>query len=365
MEEAAATSTKIVQQEADVKHAEDEAVAAADKAAELVTISEAKCAEHLMLLDASRTTSHVTPSAAILAAIETAKLAYQAQSDAENAATAAAKDAAAKALAVPNMPQTQQRRQANLKHAQDEVDAAADKAAQLATVKKAKDRELRLSNGASAMDLERRTVGFVCPQTAQTGNDAHQAAGVASKAARAASTDKAAKALIADEHFAKKATADNVAPEEERTAKTAQVAAKQDATTAKADKVVAAKADKAAAKADKLAGKQAAKATTAAELAANAPFIWTEAEWTRQWNDDESFLPYWMWFNRSSKRPIDETKAGIHRAVWWWRHEMQHTKDAKALAALRSLKTRLSPADLQLILTVKPDTMRRSMLASD
>ena len=43
---------------------------------------------------------------------------------------------------------------------------------------------------------------------------------------------------------------------------------------------------------------------------------------------------------------------------------MQHTKDTDALAALRNLKTRLSPADLQLILTV-PDTIRRSMLASD
>ena len=255
---------------------EDEAVAAADKAAELGAVSKAKFAEHLVvveqltrLLDASTTTSGVTPSAAILAAREAAKTAYQAQLDAENAATAADKDAAAKALAVPNMPQTQQRRTANVKHAQDAADAAADKAAQLATVTLAKTRELHLSW--NARDLERSTVGSVCLQTHQNADDAHQARCDANRADHAAAKDAAAKALIAAEHFARKATADNVAPEEACTAKTAQVAAKQAATTAKADKVAAAKADKAAAKADKLAEKQAAKATTAAELAANAP----------------------------------------------------------------------------------------------
>ena len=57
-----------------------------------------------------------------------------------------------------------------------------------------------------------------------------------------------------------------------------QVAAKQAATTAKADKVAAAKVDKDTAKTGKLAAKQPAKATAAAELAANATFIRTKAE---------------------------------------------------------------------------------------
>ena len=80
------------------------------------------------------------------------------------------------------------------------------------------------------------------------------------------------------------------------------------------------------------------------------------------WNEDNP--AYWVRKQRHWKRPIDEAKVRIQRAVYWWHHEMQHTKDTDALAALRNLKTRLLPADLQLILTV-PDTIRHSMLASD
>ena len=201
-----------------------------------------------------------------------------------------------------------------------------------------------------------------------TKTDAHQASCVAGWAVKAAAKDKAAKSLTAAElaeNFAKEATAENIAPEEKNAVRTAQVAAKHAATAATADKVAAEKVVNATAKADKLAAKQAAKATAAAVLAADTPFIWTEAELIRAWNDDESCLPYWLRVNRPSKRPTNETKAGIYRAIWWWRHEMQHTKDTKALAALQSLKTQLSSADLQLILTVNPDAMRRSMSASD
>ena len=98
-------------------------------------------------------------SAARLAALQAAEPADQAARDAENAAEAAAKDAAAKALAVPKMPQTQQRRRENVKHAQNEADAAADKAAQLATVYKAKHAELRFIVDANVA-REVRGTGF-------------------------------------------------------------------------------------------------------------------------------------------------------------------------------------------------------------
>ena len=121
--------------------------------------------------------------------------------------------------------------------------------------------------------------------------------------------------MIAAEHFAKNATADNVAPEEEHTANTAQVATKQATITAKADKVNAALAGEAAAKADKLVEKQTATATAAAQLAADAPFDWsiTEAALIRAWNDD---------------------------ALYWWHRTMLNTTDAATWARFKNLTYR-------------------------
>ena len=301
---------KIVKQKANINLAEEEAVAAAVKAAELAAVYAAKHFELVALCVAQQTPINSAAASICLGAFQPAN---QANSDAGNDATAAAKDAAAKALAVPNMPQTQQRRQANLKHAQDEVDAAADKAAQLATVSNAKTRELRLIH--EAMELERRTEDCICWQTRQTEHDAHRASGAASRAARAALKDKAAKELIAAEHFAKNTTADNIAPEEEHTANAAQVATKQATTTAKADKVNAARTGEAAANADKLVGYQTAQAA-AYQLAADAPFDWsiTADKLLKAWPED---------------------------ALYCWHQAMLNTTDAATWARFKNLTDRI------------------------
>ena len=119
---------------------------------------------------------------------------------------------------------------------------------------------------------------------------------------------------------------------------------------------------KAAAKAEKLVEKQTDKDSAAAELTADAPFVWNEAELQRYWNEDRP--AYYLWGLRQSREPIDDGNDVICRALGCWYQAMQHTKATQIKADLQNMKERLWPADIQLLLKVHPDTLRRSMSAS-
>ena len=136
----------------------------------------------------------------------------------------------------------------------------------------------------------------------------------------------------------------------------------------KADKAATAENDKAAAKAAKLVETQTAKDFAAAKLADEELLGWPDAEVQRWWNEDS--IGYHLWSLRRSRElwrlriPIDESNIVTCRALWWWRKAMQHTKATQIKAALQDMKQRLSLADIQLLRTVHPDTLRQSMSAS-
>ena len=93
------------------------------------------------------------------------------------------------------------------------------------------------------------------------------------------------------------------------------------------------------------------------------PFlVWNDAELQRCWSEDSP--AYYLWNLRQSRKPIDEGNAVICRALGCWYQAMQHTKATEEDAALHDIKERLSPAHIQLLLTVHPDTLRRSISAS-
>ena len=129
----------------------------------------------------------------------------------------------------------------------------------------------------------------------------------------------------------------------------------------KADKAATAKADKAAAKAAKLVEKQTAKDFAAAKLADEVLLGWPDAEVQRHWYEDS--IGDYVLGRRQSREPIDESNAVTCRALWWWIKAMQHTKATQIKAALQDMKQRLSLADIQLLRTAHPDTLRQSMSA--